>query len=601
MKNSLATIDDGKAITNLKNDLGKVKVKADEAKDAIKNIGSGLGTAGGIGAAATGGLVTGMQEYNTDLARLKTNASTAGRDLGLVEDAFMRITEVTGETDSAVETVSNLLASGFNDNQLAAVIDQVNGAAIKFSDTLKTEGIADGIQETFATGEAIGPFAELLERSGVDLDDFNKKLGEAKEQGDGANFILETLANQGFGQITEKYKEMNPEVQKNAETNAELQKTLGDLAIVLTPLVASVTDILTKVIEWATKNPELTATIAAIVIGIGALFGIITVLMPVFTALSIAAGALGIGMLPLVGIIAGIVVAIGLLVAAGIYLYKNWDEVKAKAIEIWNSLGDWFSNFFSTLLDLFNSALDWIDEKTNGKFSAVTDAIRSYMDMALKNIQDVWTWIKNTFQNAVDFITALIDGDFEGMKNAIQNQMENTWELIENIWGNVMEFFEGINLKQVGKQIIEGLISGVKSMARSVVKSVQGVVGDAIEAAKNLLDINSPSRVFMEIGEFTGEGFQIGIDSMLNDIQKASERMSEASIPELPKYSSTLNNTQYDREDRRSNNRNGQQVVNIQPTPVNIDGFQLAEILFDYIDAKMNSNIERTAYMRGGR
>ncbi|WP_162878762.1 phage tail tape measure protein [Peribacillus butanolivorans] len=34
-----------------------------------------------------------------------------------------------------------------------------------------------------------------------------------------------------------------------------------------------------------------------------------------------------------------VIAAIGLLVAAGVYLYRNWDTVKAKTIELWNKLG----------------------------------------------------------------------------------------------------------------------------------------------------------------------------------------------------------------------------------------------------------------------
>ena len=49
------------------------------------------------------------------------------------------------------------------------------------ADTLNTEGIADGIQETFATGRAVGMFGELLERSGVNLDDFNAGLAKPKK------------------------------------------------------------------------------------------------------------------------------------------------------------------------------------------------------------------------------------------------------------------------------------------------------------------------------------------------------------------------------------------------------------------------------------
>lgn len=123
----------------------KLKELGTAAKEAGKEIGSSLATGAAAGTAAIGALVMGSSDLNSDLARLRTNAEMAGHDLDAVEDAFKQITAVTGETDSAVETVSNLLASGFKDNQLQAVIEGINGAAIKFSDTLKTEGIADGL------------------------------------------------------------------------------------------------------------------------------------------------------------------------------------------------------------------------------------------------------------------------------------------------------------------------------------------------------------------------------------------------------------------------------------------------------------------------
>lgn len=323
------------AVVKLKKAL---KEAGTQAKEAGKEIASGLGTAGTVGAAAIGGLVTGMQEYNQDLARLRTNASLAGNDLGLVEQAFMRITEVTGETDSAVEAVSNLLAAGIPENKLLEAIDLVNGAAIKFSDTLKTEGIADGIQETFATGEAIGPFAELLERSGVNLDKFNLGLLTAKANGEGANYILQTMADLGLNDVYEKYLELNPEVQKNAEVNAQLQKSLSDLSITLTPLVTMVTEFIKKITEWATANPETAKTIAVVTGVVAGLSAAIAVLTPIVTTMislgTILAGVIGAISAP-VWIVIGAITA---LVAIGIALYKNWDTVKEKATKLMDKM-----------------------------------------------------------------------------------------------------------------------------------------------------------------------------------------------------------------------------------------------------------------------
>lgn len=320
------------SMSKFKRSLDEIEDSGKKAERSLSGISDGAqALAGAAPAAAIGGLVQGMQEYNEVLARLRTNASTSGRDLETVEEAFQKITVVTGEADAAGETLANLLASGFNDQQLSAVIDQVNGAYIRFSDTLKTEGIADGIQETLAAGEAVGPFAELLERSGIKVDDFNSTLSSMIEVGEGSNFILKTLANEGFGEMYNKYQELNPEVQKNAEANAELEKTLADLAIVLTPLVTQVTDFTIKIIEWANENPKLTTGVAAGAAAIGGLVTAMVIATPIIAALIPLTGGLGAAVTAATWPILAIAAAIGGAIAVGVLLYKNWDTVKAKA------------------------------------------------------------------------------------------------------------------------------------------------------------------------------------------------------------------------------------------------------------------------------
>lgn len=345
------------SLKNLKGELGKlqseekqtvtqtnkVRKAFEKAGKAAKEFGEkskeGMKTAAGATAAGVGGIVTGMQEYNEVLARIKTNTALSGKDFEVVEKGFEKILSVSGDAGAAGETVANLLASGFSDSDLATIIDEVSGAYIKFSDTLTTEGIADGIQETLATGEAIGPFAELLERSGNSVETFNEGLAKAKEKGEGANYVLKTLADQGFGNIYEKYKELNPEVVENAEANADLQKALGELAIVLTPLVVTVTDMLTKIIDWAAANPELVSTVVAITVAVGGFIAILGVLGPIMTAITGLATLLGVSVAAASGIFLAIAAAIAAVIAIGILLYKNWDTVKAKAIELWDKLG----------------------------------------------------------------------------------------------------------------------------------------------------------------------------------------------------------------------------------------------------------------------
>src|SRR5690606_34002570 len=70
-----------------------------------------------------------------------------------------------------------------------------------------------------------------------------------------------------------------------------------------------------------------------------------------------------------------------------------------------------------------------------------------------------------------------------------------------------------------------GLANGISSAAETVVSAITGVVGGAVDAAKALLGIESPSRVFAAMGRNVGAGFEQGVDDSAPDTRTALERM----------------------------------------------------------------------------
>src|SRR5699024_1650216 len=64
------------------------------------------------------------------------------------------------------------------------------------------------------------------------------------------------------------------------------------------------------------------------------------------------------------------------------------------------------------------------------------------------------------------------------------------------------------------------------------ISAAKGVVGDAVSGAKNLLGISSPSRVFMKIGQQTGEGMVIGLERQTHAVTSAMTNMVRP--PSLP-------------------------------------------------------------------
>lgn len=77
----------------------------------------------------------------------------------------------------------------------------------------------------------------------------------------------------------------------------------------------------------------------------------------------------------------------------------------------------------------------------------------------------------------------------------------------------------------VGKQIIAGLAKGITGAAGVVVDAVKGAISGAIKAAKSLLGIASPSKLFASFGEFTGEGYAIGVEDETPAAHAAMEEL----------------------------------------------------------------------------
>jgi len=64
----------------------------------------------------------------------------------------------------------------------------------------------------------------------------------------------------------------------------------------------------------------------------------------------------------------------------------------------------------------------------------------------------------------------------------------------------------------VGRDLIEGLLNGIRAMAGRIVDAVTGPIGDAVDGAKRLLGVSSPSRVFAMIGRHTVAGLVEGLE-----------------------------------------------------------------------------------------
>lgn len=75
----------------------------------------------------------------------------------------------------------------------------------------------------------------------------------------------------------------------------------------------------------------------------------------------------------------------------------------------------------------------------------------------------------------------------------------------------------------IGSNIVQGMINGVTGAAGRLIGAVKGAVGNAIDSAKKLLGIHSPSRVFREIGRYTMQGAALGVDDDADMLRESTD------------------------------------------------------------------------------
>lgn len=90
--------------------------------------------------------------------------------------------------------------------------------------------------------------------------------------------------------------------------------------------------------------------------------------------------------------------------------------------------------------------------------------------------------------------------------------------------------FKGIDkqLKALGDQAMKGFVDGLTKNTDYMDKNVKTFVKSMVNTFKKELKIKSPSKVMFGIGEYTGEGFDNGLMSMVKGVQETARKIANA-------------------------------------------------------------------------
>lgn len=127
---------------------------------------------------------------------------------------------------------------------------------------------------------------------------------------------------------------------------------------------------------------------------------------------------------------------------------------------------------------------------------------------------------------ATDIIVAFIDTIANNLNRIIQSGVDMIVDFLNGLAQGIRENMSRITdaALEVGDAIIDGIIEALNKGVGRLVSKAKDIALAPLNAAKAVLDINSPSKKFIKIGESIIEGFVLGIDSNETYVTKSANK-----------------------------------------------------------------------------
>lgn len=230
-------------IESMQQDIGTIKgsVGFQIATSVTQNI---IGAVQGVTE-----FVQSNQEYRRAMAQFEQAALKGNHDVEAMKSLVKSIGAVTGDFDSARETVIALMQTGMTGEWMNNATDIFKVINILYGDAINMTTLAQDFQKTVAKGKADGQVIDLIERESLSEDAFNKLMEDAGTTEAKSIAALTYLTPKGYKPLLEEYNEKTKNIQAAAKAQMELADAWAEVAETLEPLTTSITMLLTKVVE----------------------------------------------------------------------------------------------------------------------------------------------------------------------------------------------------------------------------------------------------------------------------------------------------------------------------------------------------------------
>lgn len=343
-----------------------------------------------------------------------------------------------------------------------------------------------------AIGSLLRGEADPIERYGVSIKkaDVNARLaakglsdleGEALKQAE-AQELLAMLTEQTADAQGQFARETDTAAHKQQVATAAIDDAREKIGTLLLPIMAEAMEKAAQVAGVIAEHPQLFAAIAAAIAGLAGSVVVIAQVTKAVEGLSVAFKILGPA---LTGPWGPLIAALTAVVGALTWFFTQTETGQ----RLWAQFTQFLQDAFQAASDAVVDAITWLIVKWNEAqqaWDAASAAMRAAADWLRDKFNEVITSIVLKFiewQNNVNQVITVIKALFGSFADKVRESSSQAVSYVREIPGKIKSAFNGARswLVDSGRQMIQGLIDGIKSMAGHVGDAVRWVVPDSVE------------------------------------------------------------------------------------------------------------------------
>ena len=487
--------------------VGNVNLRA--ASEQVKELGNKLTSAGeamrGISTAAAA-VTAAIGALTVKSGKWADDINTMSKVYGIGTGELQKYSAAADLVDVSVEDIAKThlrltKAMSGSEDETGAQAEAFAKLGIATKDADGNLRDADTVwQETIA---ALGEMENETERDALAMTLMGKSAANLnpliEDGGDTYKRVAGTLKKYDLDFVDQDMLDNANEFNDSIDTI----KTLGlvafqqlgtKLAAYLAPALEKVVDLVGRLAGWfANLSPKTQAIIAGIaavlavtaplLLGLGKIAFAISSIMGLVSTIGPAIGGVVSAMGP-------VVIAIAAVVAVGVLLYKNWDKIKAKAIELKTKVVAAFTQFKTKVSSIFTGIKD-----------AISNAWRIAKAFVFSIVKNIVLKVTSSFSSLKARVSSIFTGIKDTISNAWRTAKAFVFAIVKNIVLKVTSSFNSLKTR------VSSIWTNIKTAITKPIEAARDKVKGIIDKIKGFFPISIGNVVSnLKLPHFTISG-----------------------------------------------------------------------------------------------